>query len=260
MGRMTDDDKPNGADNRVDFLVHEIGLSIAAEKYKPGETLPIEQELCDRFNAGRNAVREAIKMLTAKGFVRTERRAGTIVQPRDQWAMLDPQVLSWMLGNPDLRQSLLRHMSQLRRIIEPEAAALAAENGTIVEILRLFEAYEQMNQSRHSRELAISADIRFHQHLLSASHNPLIASMSRSIDVLLRANFEISIESPNGYIRNLEQHGKVAEAIHQRNPAAARKEMLKLLANNDSDLARMLEAPVEGSRKGGGRRSRSGKL
>lgn len=258
---MTSEPPPTttNGESRVDFLVREIGQSIAAGSYQPGDTLPVEQDLCETFGAGRNAVREAIKMLVGKGFVRTERRAGTIVQPRRSWAMLDPEVLSWMLVNPDLRQELLANLSQLRRIVEPEAAALAASNATITETLRIFEAYEEMGKNRHDRALAIESDIKFHHLLLDASHNPLLVSMGQSIDILLRANFEISIERPNGFIRNLEQHGKVAEAIHGHDPDAARKEMLVLLSNNAADLETMLTDPTAGASKSPARkRARSG--
>ena len=125
--------KKDRSSNRVDFLVAQIGQRIAGNVFVPGETLPTEQELCTEFGAGRNAVREAVKVLAGKGFVRTERRAGTIVQPRTHWAMLDPQALSWLLQNASLREELLTNLSQLRRIVEPEAAALAAKQATITE-------------------------------------------------------------------------------------------------------------------------------
>ncbi|MGB1159330.1 MAG: FadR/GntR family transcriptional regulator [Porticoccaceae bacterium] len=227
--------------SRVNFLASEIGGKIAGGVYPPGTTLPIEQEMSETYSVGRNVVREAIKVLVGKGFLRTERRAGTIVQPRQTWAMTDPDVISWMLRNPDLRQELLGHLTQLRGIIEPEAAALAAENASIIETLRLFEAYEDMKKHRHDRDLAIAADIRFHERLLESSHNPLLGSMAHSIKALLRVNFEISIESPDGFIRNLEQHGKVAEAIHRHDPVAARLEMQTLLSNNTKDLENVLE-------------------
>lgn len=236
---MGQDGKMAGV-GRVDGLIAAIGRRIVAGDFKPGEALPIEQDLSAQFGTGRNAVREAVKVLAGKGFVRTERRLGTIVEPRRHWAMLDPEVLSWMLETASLRTELLEKLSQLRRVIEPEIAALAAEHATIPETLRIFEAFGKMEEHRHDRERAIASDIEFHMRLFDASHNPLFISMSRSIDVLLRANFEISIQNDQGFIRNLAQHGKVAEAIHRHDAKAARREMLKLLSNNDADLKEML--------------------
>lgn len=231
---------------RVDYLVQAIGAAIVRGDHEPGTTLPVESDLGASFGAGRNAVREAIKVLAGKGFLRTERRAGTIVQPRAQWAMLDPDVLAWMLGDPAGRTYLLQSLSELRRIVEPEAAALAARKASATQVLRLLEAYELMALHRRDREKAIESDILFHERLLDASQNALLSSMSRSIVVLLRANFALSIERKDGFIRNLEQHGKVADAIRRQDPERARGEMMTLLQNNDEDLVSIMRAAAGG--------------
>ena len=230
-----------GKMGRTELLVESLGRRIVNGEFQPGAALPIEPDLAAAFNAGRNVVREAVKVLAGKGFIRTERRVGTIVQPRSNWAMLDPQVLSWMLLNPETRAELLVHLSDVRRIIEPEAAALAARNASVSERLRLVEAFETMSAYNRDRERAIIADIAFHDRLFDASHNPLLITIARSIDVLLRANFEIAMETSDGYIRNLAQHGEVAEAINDRDEARARAGMLTLLLNNDADLRETLQ-------------------
>ncbi len=107
----------------VDRLVSALGRDIVGGVWKPDETLPTEPEIAHRFGAGRNAVREAVKILAAKGFVRTERRAGTIVRPESCWNLLDPEVLSWMLSASANRDHLLDELSELRSIIEPAVAA-----------------------------------------------------------------------------------------------------------------------------------------
>ena len=103
--------------------------------------------------------------------------------------------------------------------------------------------------------LAIETDLRFHQCLFAGAHNQLVASLFRSFSVLLRANFELTLGSKGGFIRNLEQHGDVAEAVHHRDPDAARRAMLQLLANNEADLAEVMQrkaatgrGPVRGQR------------
>src|SRR5580704_2835005 len=98
----------------VDRLVSALGREIANGVWKPDETLPTEPEIAHRFGAGRNAVREAVKILTAKGFVRTERRAGTIVRPESSWNLLDPEVLGWVLSALGRRDKLLDELSELR--------------------------------------------------------------------------------------------------------------------------------------------------
>ena len=101
----------------VDQLVSALGRDIAGGTWKPEETLPTEPEIAHRFGAGRNAVREAVKILAAKGFVRTERRAGTIVRSESCWNLLDPEVLSWILSAVANRDHLLDELSELRSII-----------------------------------------------------------------------------------------------------------------------------------------------
>ena len=237
------------ARSRVEYLMTVIGERIVGNVYQPQNTLPTEQELCDELKVGRNAVREAVKMLAGKGFLRTDRRAGTTILASSEWRMLDSEVLSWVLRHPAARDELLGNLTQLRRIIEPEVAALAAEHATTTETLRIFEAFENMERHARDRARAIEADVYFHRQLFAAAHNPLIASLSQSFAVLLRANFEISIERKDGYIRNLNAHKLIAEAIHKRDPEAARAEMLKLLTNNDDDLRAIMGKSQSSKRK-----------
>src|ERR1700680_3972293 len=130
----------------VDRLLSALGRDIASGVWKPDETLPTEPELAHRFGAGRNAVREAVKILAAKGFVRTERRAGTIVRPESCWNLLDPEVLGWMLSALGERDKLLDELSELRTIIEPMVAGLAAAHASAMETLQICDAYDQMEK------------------------------------------------------------------------------------------------------------------
>src|ERR1700676_95524 len=131
----------------VDRLVSAIGREIASGVWKPEQTLPTEPELAHRFGAGRNAVREAVKILAAKGFVRTERRAGTIVRPEFCWNLLDSEVLNWMLSSAANRDNLLDELSELRSIIAPTVAALAAPHASAMETLPICESYDQDRKS-----------------------------------------------------------------------------------------------------------------
>src|ERR1700726_1551140 len=117
----------HGSWTLVDQALVTVGRWIVDGRYAPGETLPTEQEICRELGMGRNAIREAIKMLVSKGVVRTVRRSGMKVEPRAKWNMLDPAVLSWTLANPEIRDGLLDDLTSLRQIIEPEVAALAAQ-------------------------------------------------------------------------------------------------------------------------------------
>jgi DNA-binding FadR family transcriptional regulator len=236
---------PKAPSGLVDRIVLELGRAIVSGRYPPGRTLPTEAEISQLLRAGRNAVREAVKMLVSKGFVRTERRAGMMVEPKAKWNLLDPQVLSWSLGDPTIRQHLLRDLTEMRFVIEPALAALAADKASTTQVLRLFEAYEHMQLCAHDRVRAIEADILFHERLAEAANNQLMSSISRVFAMLLRANFEITIQADQGrsFIRNLEDHRTIADAIHRRDAQGASEAMRKLLELNRSDLSQMMESP-----------------
>ncbi len=228
------------AASRTNEILDALGSQIVRGDHLSGANLPTEQELATQFHAGRNAVREAVKILTGRGFVRTERRAGTIVLPESSWNLLDPSVLGWLLLHPKHRDRAVAELTALRGLLEPEIAALAATNATTTEILRVFEAYEQMEEYAGDRKRAIEADISFHRRLAEASHNALLQTVMRCFEVLLRANFELVMAIDGRFIRNLVEHKVVAEAVHARDPRAARAAMGKLLDNNAEDISELL--------------------
>jgi GntR family transcriptional regulator, galactonate operon transcriptional repressor len=225
----------------VDGLVSALGRDIASGVWKPDETLPTEPEIAHRFGAGRNAVREAVKILAAKGFVRTERRAGTIVRPEFCWKLLDHDVLNWMLSAPVNRDNLLDELSELRSIIEPTVAALAATHASAMETLRIFEAYDRMEKLSDEMQKAIEADVEFHELLFEAAHNRLLGALVPAFSLLLRTNFEISVRAGKPASRNLKEHRQIAEAISRRDPESARRATRKLLEKNTTELAEMIK-------------------
>jgi DNA-binding FadR family transcriptional regulator len=224
----------------VDSTARQIGMAIVSGEFGTKKPLPIEAEIMKRYRVSRNVVREAVKTLVGKGLLRTVRRAGTFVEPKQAWNLLDADVLAWTMTSPPLRASLLGQLTQLRFMIEPEVAALAATHATTTEILRISEAYEAMEHNRFDAEKAVNADIDFHQRLFDAAHNDLIRSLLPAFVTLLRSNFELTIHSANGYIRNLEEHRLIAEAVRSRDPDQARRAMHNLLHNNQEDISKML--------------------
>ena len=111
-------------------IVNTLGTRIAANFYQPGDTLPIEQKLADSLHVGRNALREAVKVLSGKGLISTTPRAGTKVRPRDEWNMLDPDVLKWHADPEVASDGFMLDLIELRLIVEPQAAELAAIRAT----------------------------------------------------------------------------------------------------------------------------------
>ena len=219
----------------VDRLATALARDIAGGIWKPNETLPIEPELAHRFGAGRNAVREAVKILTAKGLLRTGRRTGTTVRPESSWNLLDAELLQWILPASADREALLDELSEIRAIIEPTAASLAATHASALETMQLFEAYDEMETGRD--QAVINACVNFHALLFEMSHNRFLNAVAPAFSLLLRSNFEILTRSGNPVTRNLKEHRQVADALSQRDPDATRRAARKLLEKEAEDLS-----------------------
>jgi DNA-binding FadR family transcriptional regulator len=162
-----------------------------------GDTLP-DNGLVDEADVSRTVVREAIKVLAAKGLVESRPKVGTRVRPRRDWNLLDPDVLAWQIeAGPDAL--FLEQALELRRMIEPAAARLAAERATDAEIAALYEAYEEMAAAGDDLDAFMGPDLRFHSLLLEACGNELLEHMSEIFTVVLRTVFAYSSSSSRSY-------------------------------------------------------------
>ncbi|WP_292408547.1 GntR family transcriptional regulator, partial [Mesorhizobium sp.] len=129
-----------------DSVVNVLGSRILGGVYRQGEMLPREEELCAMLGVSRTSVREAIKVLSAKGLVEARRRVGVRVLSRDDWRLLDPVVLSW---HPDIQNDseLISGLIEARRIFEPAAAELAARRATGSDLAAIETAFNAMRDS-----------------------------------------------------------------------------------------------------------------
>jgi DNA-binding FadR family transcriptional regulator len=203
--------------------------------------LPREDDLAENLNVSRTSVREAVKVLSAKGLLEVRRRVGVRVRARDEWDMLDPQVLSW---HPDVGRDteLIASLIEARRIIEPEAAALAATRATAADLARIEQAYEGMALNVHADLAACcEADLQFHIGVVAASHNVVLRGLTGTIEAALRATFEITNRLVTAQSRALAAHKAVLECIRLRDAWGARTATISLLdiAANDLDQKRL---------------------
>lgn len=217
---------------QVNAVVDILGHRIAANHYREGQTLPIEQELADSLNVGRNALREAVKVLSGKGLIVTAPRSGTKVRPRDEWNMLDPDVLKWH-ADPDIAtDSFMLNLIELRRIIEPKAAELAAVRASREDIARILSAYEAMADSGADHQQRLDSDIEFHSAILKASKNEMLTHFKHAIATYLKAHDRLGQSlSEEVDQQDLERHHKIALAIATGKAKSAYSltvEMLKL--------------------------------
>jgi DNA-binding FadR family transcriptional regulator len=180
---------------QVKSVVDILGKRIAAGQYHDGETLPIEQELADSLGVGRNALREAVKVLSGKGLISTAPRSGTRIRPKAEWNMLDPDVLSWHADPETATPEFLLALLEIRRIIEPKAAELAAVRATREEVAAILSAYDDMQRHQDDADKRVAADIELHSAILLASHNAYVSHFRYAIATYLKAHSKIGWET-----------------------------------------------------------------
>jgi DNA-binding FadR family transcriptional regulator len=209
-------------------VAHEIGRQIVSGAIGQGALLPREEEAARHFAVSRQAVREALKVLTAKGLIQSRRRAGTFVLPRSAWNLLDPDVLAW--HSPDnLPPDFFNDLIELRRLIEPAAAEYAAQRGDPVRIAVLAAAFEAMRRGVADRSAYHAADREFHRALFAASGNSLIDRLSNIVGPLLEAGFSAQEEAYPEFDKSLAQHGTVLDMITRGDGPGARRAMEDIL-------------------------------
>ena len=226
-------------------IAHEIGQQILHGDLAPGEVLPSETALGQEFGVSRTVLREAIKVLAAKGMVESRTKIGTRVRARDHWNMLDPDVLSWSLASHQA-ESYAAGVSEMRHILEPAGAALAAERATPEQLARIREAYAAMAAAGNNLEQSIPHDLRFHQAILEATGNTFLASMGHVIESALAFSFQVSARARDDAAYSLPLHKAVLERIEARDARGAQVAMLRLLENARGEIERILDGSRDG--------------
>lgn len=229
-------------------VVAALARDILAGHYAEGTLLPREPDLGAAYGVSRTVIREALKVMAAKGFVTSRPRIGTTVSPRDNWNIIDPQVIEWH-GPDALDASLLDAIFETRRAIEPLVAEMAAIRATLQEIADLDSAWRGMATADSDIDAFARADILFHRILFASSHNPVFRQIGNLIDAALRSVISVtSVHSPDHRAAAIRVHHEVVEALRLRDPAAARKASNAVLdlAERDMHLFRQQTAkPAE---------------
>jgi DNA-binding FadR family transcriptional regulator len=214
-------------------LVHAIGLQIVRGELRPGDSLPLDGDGAAESGVSRTVHREAIKVLAAKGLVVSRPKTGTQVRERRFWNLIDPDVLAWRIAAEPGDEFFLE-IFELRRLIEPRAAALAAERATDEEVAELEESFATMSASvADDREAYIAADLRFHAVILDASHNELLAHLGATLRAVFRASFT---RTQRVAVETLGLHEAVLAAIRESDGDVAEAAMLEVIETSASVL------------------------
>lgn len=220
-------------------IAADIGARIVTGQLSPGTILDGEVEASGRRQVSRSAYREAVRLLAAKGLVVSRPKIGTRVTQPAEWHLLDPDVLNWLFARqppPDL----LAHLFELRKLVEPEAAGLAAQRRSLEQLNRMGGALEIMARETLHTQKGRQADEAFHAILLSASGNPFLVSLSSSVTAAVAWSTMFKERTRRLRRDAVPDHVQVYEAIAARDAAGARAAMTRLidLAFADTTQAR----------------------
>ncbi|MCU4676109.1 FadR family transcriptional regulator [Catenovulum sp. 2E275] len=193
-------------------MTHELGKAIVRGQYSEVGGLPTEAELCDEFGISRSAMREAVKMLSAKGLITSRPRQGIRILPEDQWNIFDSDVLKWILeSNPSLE--LLKEFLQMRMAIEPEAAALAAKNAQPQDIEAIGKAVDRMIAAKNGLDDPLQSDIAFHISILYASRNRFFIQLREFVQTALNVSIRHTNQLKGITVGDIEDHSAIYYAI-----------------------------------------------
>lgn len=220
-------------------VVRDIGSRIVHGDLGVGSTLDPEA-LGRQFGVSRTVVREAFKVLGAKGLLDARPKRGTVVVDREGWNLLDPDVLRWQYDRPGgPTAEMLDQLAEVRGIVEPAGAALAAVRRTPAELDQLDDALAQLARAGSDVDAITAADAEFHRLLLHASHNELLLQMERVIDAGLHARTRYVHQHDAAARPSERAHAAVLDAVRDGDPEQARAEMVALLDGAAKDVARV---------------------
>lgn len=227
-----------------------VGLQLVQGTVAPGTVLDPDALQRD-LGVSRTVVREVIRVLGTKGLIAALPRRGTTVQPRSEWGLLDPDILRWQFeSNPG--GAFLDDLMELRDLVEPRGAALAAERRTDDDLARLESALADMRAAGEDSEAFIDADIGFHQVLLQAAHNELLFQLHEVVDIGLLARDRF-VQGVREWEEAVPEHAAILEAVRLGDTSRAEAAVRTLLQRATQDVAR---ARARQSSDGGTRRRR----
>lgn len=157
-------------------VAKEIGRLIVTGVLSVGSTIESEIALANKFQVSHTVARDALKILARKGLVKLRKKLKTKVTPMSHWHLFDDDVLAWIVTSQP-KADFIQKLMEVRFAIEPSAARWAAERGSITEINRIEEAYQNMLKAERSLDDFVVANALFYQSILKASKNEFLATM-----------------------------------------------------------------------------------
>ncbi len=234
MNRFGDPEEPTGIHAGV---VNRIGRRIVNGELMPGDLLPEQGEFSRLLGVSRTVVREATKVLSTKGLVESRPKRGTVVMPHSSWRVLDPDILAWQAAAGPSRE-FLEEVFEVREIIEPASARLAANRATDDEVQAILAAWQAMG-AHEDEAMYLKADVEFHGLLVAATHNDYLIQLVATFRPALQAAFQTAFRDADGWEpfikKALRQHRAVIDAVMARDPDTAGRSMMTLVESSRHD-------------------------
>jgi DNA-binding FadR family transcriptional regulator len=225
-----------GSGNITFELLNRLGQEIVAGRIGVTDSFPNEGALSSELQISRTAVREAIKMLTAKGLVGSRPRRGIDVRPVSDWNLLDSDVLRWLRESPPDHKIVIE-LLELRLGFEPEAASLAARRADPVQLARIEEAYGAMRESAEGRYDPVEADCRFHEAIIVATSNRFYQPLGALVRTALSLTAPITNAIFGHSVGDLGAHGEILLAIKAKDERRAFDRMRWMLSDVAKEVA-----------------------
>lgn len=210
-----------------DVVVRDLVTAIVTEVVAPGDVLPPEGSLSERFGVSRTVIRESIKRLDEKGLVTVSQGRGTVVNPPRRWNVLDPDVLSALVDNDESLQ-VLDELAVVRASLEAAMARAAASRRTDSRAAELRSAFALAEASVDDLDAYNEADAAFHDLVMEQSGNRLAANITRILFARARESTRfVGVTHRDALRMTLEEHRRILEAIGAGDPELAANEMRK---------------------------------
>jgi DNA-binding FadR family transcriptional regulator len=219
-------------------IARSIGIEIVSGKRPPGSMFGGEIEASEELGVSRTVYREAMRMLAAKGLIESRPKAGTRVTSRSRWNLLDPDILAWTFES-EPQPEFIRGLFELRELIEPAAAAYAAQRRSAEQVEQLRQALDEMARYGLDNPEGRAADQRFHRTLLDASGNEPLAALASTIGAAVQWTTIFKQRDKPLPRDPMPDHESVYKAIAAGNSEQARKAMLVLIrdALEDTEMS-----------------------
>ncbi len=206
-------------------VAHGVMSAILRGAFKPGDTIPSEEALCERFDVSRPVVREAVKTLANVGMLRTRQGQGSVVLTEEHWNELAPELLvaRCETGTAD---EVLAEVIELRGVLEARAAEVAARRAGPVDLERLQAHLVAMQTMADDREQYLFYDLQFHRELLRLGGNRMVVKLFDLLEPMLLSARRIALdhqELPQGILLGIDEHEEILDALVHHSPKGARK-------------------------------------